>query len=225
MSLQNLSSFLHNRLMPEVTSYLLWRLLCLETFRDKVDTPDIIAICILFYCSYSCIQILIGDGHFLNWVPPPTLLDLDDLSVSWKLVGDLPHSRHADIGKLYGEVSVLISHDPLTWSRCQCGILQVLGLVLIAGRERKSQRGIYLGCQCFLLNTFYAIFFPFKTDNNKAVYSSHLAADPRNLKRRKVRKCSSLGEKISGLTSATRPKSSLIRRSDNSFDLQRKDKE
>ena len=124
MSLQNLSSFLHNILMPEVTLYLLWGLLGLETFRDKVDTPNIIAICILFYCSYSCIQILVGDCHFLDGVPTATLLDLDDLPVSWKLVSDLSHSRHADICKLNGEVSVFISYNPLARGRSQRRILK-----------------------------------------------------------------------------------------------------
>ena len=67
--------------MQAVTFYLLWRWLGLETFRDKVYATNVIAICILFYCSYSCVQVLVGDGHFLNGVPTPTLLDFDNLSV------------------------------------------------------------------------------------------------------------------------------------------------
>ena len=91
----------------------------LKTLGNKVNTTNIVTVGVVLDGDHSRVQLLIGHGHLLDAVPSSALLDLDDLSVSGELVGDLPHARHTHVGELDGVVAVPVRHDVLgrSWSK------------------------------------------------------------------------------------------------------------
>ena len=96
----------------------------LKTLGHKVNTANIVAVGIVLDGDHGGLQLLVGDGHLLDAVPSPALLDLDDLPVPGELVGDLPHPRHPHVGELDGVVAVPVRHNGLWWSRCKTMVLK-----------------------------------------------------------------------------------------------------
>ena len=92
----------------------------LHALGDKVNPAHVVAVGVVLQRPHGRVHLLVRHGHPLDCVPRPSLLNLDNLTMSGELIGDLPDSGHPRIGELYGEVSVPVRHYPHVRCGCQC---------------------------------------------------------------------------------------------------------
>lgn len=96
----------------------------LEALGHKVNTAHILVVGVGGDGVHGRLHVGVGHGHPLDGVLGAALVHLDQLAVPREVVGDLPHTGHACVDELDGEIAVLVGHHAHAGRNFQTRVLK-----------------------------------------------------------------------------------------------------